>query len=418
MKEKDIERAGLGGLLGVNRGSTHPPRLIELAYEPTQCPRFAGARRQGHHVRFRRPLAEDGRRDDDDEGRHGRRGRDPRRVRGHELGRAPLSGARLHPCHRQHAGGRRHTSPATCSRSATARRSRCSTPTPRAGSCWPTRLSLASEAQPDAILDLATLDGRGRGRAGQPHRGVDGQRRGAGPTRFASRLTRAGERVWELPLPARLPQGARLGRRRPAQRGATRGARFDRRRLFLHEFVAPASPGRTSTSPARCDGRWRRRRSCTPGGTALGVRTSSSCSTFQPGRRATSRAPSPSSPHRPTAEWAVDRRPTACVRAGGVGREAPRGLLLLGPVRRRRGDGRDENRQCCELALGASRRLADLEQRSASGGPAALVDRRRRTGCGSVQSCARVCSARVAARAGGRSSGGSLRRTASVSLCD
>lgn len=30
----DITEAGLGGLLGVNKGSTHPPRLVVLAYEP------------------------------------------------------------------------------------------------------------------------------------------------------------------------------------------------------------------------------------------------------------------------------------------------------------------------------------------------------------------------------------------------
>ena len=37
---------------------------------------------------------------------------------------------------------------ATCCASATARPSRCSTPTPRAGWCWPTRLALASEESP------------------------------------------------------------------------------------------------------------------------------------------------------------------------------------------------------------------------------------------------------------------------------
>ena len=30
----DITEAGLGGLLGVNKGSTHPPRLVVLAYDP------------------------------------------------------------------------------------------------------------------------------------------------------------------------------------------------------------------------------------------------------------------------------------------------------------------------------------------------------------------------------------------------
>ena len=35
---EDIEAARLGGLLGVNRGSTHPPRFVELTYEPSGTP--------------------------------------------------------------------------------------------------------------------------------------------------------------------------------------------------------------------------------------------------------------------------------------------------------------------------------------------------------------------------------------------
>ncbi|MCY4421593.1 MAG: leucyl aminopeptidase [Acidimicrobiaceae bacterium] len=35
---EDIEAASLGGLLGVNRGSTHPPRFVELTYEPEGTP--------------------------------------------------------------------------------------------------------------------------------------------------------------------------------------------------------------------------------------------------------------------------------------------------------------------------------------------------------------------------------------------
>ncbi|MDH3705205.1 MAG: leucyl aminopeptidase [Acidimicrobiia bacterium] len=39
MDEKAIEAAKLGGLLGVNRGSKHPPRLVQLTYEPDVKPR-------------------------------------------------------------------------------------------------------------------------------------------------------------------------------------------------------------------------------------------------------------------------------------------------------------------------------------------------------------------------------------------
>ncbi len=36
MDLEDITEAGLGGLLGVNKGSTHPPRMVVLAYEPPE----------------------------------------------------------------------------------------------------------------------------------------------------------------------------------------------------------------------------------------------------------------------------------------------------------------------------------------------------------------------------------------------
>ena len=39
MDEKAIVAARLGGLLGVNRGSKHPPRLVQLTYEPDSRPR-------------------------------------------------------------------------------------------------------------------------------------------------------------------------------------------------------------------------------------------------------------------------------------------------------------------------------------------------------------------------------------------
>ena len=78
--EADLERDGFGGILGVGRGSATPPRLIRLDYTPAGRRRSNGeeasarrARRQGHHLRHRRPLdqarSEHGR----DEARHDRR---------------------------------------------------------------------------------------------------------------------------------------------------------------------------------------------------------------------------------------------------------------------------------------------------------------------------------------------------------
>ena len=75
LDEKQIEELGMGLLLGVARGSVEPPRMLVLqvlarrrAGEPDARPG-----RQGHHVRYRRPVAQAGRRHGADEGRHGRR---------------------------------------------------------------------------------------------------------------------------------------------------------------------------------------------------------------------------------------------------------------------------------------------------------------------------------------------------------
>ncbi len=134
LDEVEIANQGLGGLLGVSLGSDQPPRLVKLTYTPQgQGHRHRRPRRQGHHLRLRRPVAQDRRRHGDDEDRHvggggGHRG---------DVGAADAPGCRRRsspscpPPRTCPAGG--PSSPATSSRSATGRRSRSSTPTPRAG---------------------------------------------------------------------------------------------------------------------------------------------------------------------------------------------------------------------------------------------------------------------------------------------
>ena len=51
------------------------------------------------------------------------------------------------------------TSWATCCTPAAARRSKCSTPTPKAGWCWPTCSTWRCSMSPAKIIDLATLTG-------------------------------------------------------------------------------------------------------------------------------------------------------------------------------------------------------------------------------------------------------------------
>ena len=57
-----LEQLGCGGLLGVNRGSVEPPRMVKLTYTPREPSRPPRAGRQGDHVRLGWHLAEGRRR--------------------------------------------------------------------------------------------------------------------------------------------------------------------------------------------------------------------------------------------------------------------------------------------------------------------------------------------------------------------
>ncbi len=138
--EHDIERERLGGLRGVSLGSDQPPRLVRFEYAP------AGATRRTT------TLAVVGKGITFDSG-----GLSLKPADGMMTMKTDMSGAaavlalfsvlpRLAPsirvigycCLTENMPGRRPSSPATCCAPATARPSRCSTPTPRAGSCSPT----------------------------------------------------------------------------------------------------------------------------------------------------------------------------------------------------------------------------------------------------------------------------------------
>ena len=154
------------------RARSRPPRLVRISLPRRPAPR-AHLALVGKGITFDsgglslKPAAGM----DDDEVRHGRRRRGHRRDRraSPQLGLA----------------GRRHRlacrSPRTCRRARAYRpadvlthvrrqdRRGRSTPTPRAGWSWPTRIVAAAEDEPDALVDVATLTGAQRGRA--RHRG-------------------------------------------------------------------------------------------------------------------------------------------------------------------------------------------------------------------------------------------------------
>ena len=139
LDEDALAAGGYGGILAVGSGSTRKPRLLRLTYTGS------GARKKialvGKGITFDsgglsiKPAAEDG----GHEERHGRRRRRDR----HRVPRRPAR-----PAGRGHR--HRARSPRTCpaapptgrptwSPSATARRPRSPTPTPRAAWSWPTR---------------------------------------------------------------------------------------------------------------------------------------------------------------------------------------------------------------------------------------------------------------------------------------
>ena len=125
---------GCGGLLGVNAGSVHEPRMIKLTL-PAQRhqPRSPGAGGQGHHVRRRRHQPEARRcHASADEARHGGRRRHPGRDVGHGRARVLDHRHRLPDVHRQHALRVRHEDGRRPVASTAARRSKSRTPTPKA----------------------------------------------------------------------------------------------------------------------------------------------------------------------------------------------------------------------------------------------------------------------------------------------
>ena len=70
-----LAEMGCGGMLGVNAGSTEPPRMVRLTYTPAQPGRSPRDGGQGRDVRFRWSQPEAQRRHDHDEDGHERRRR-------------------------------------------------------------------------------------------------------------------------------------------------------------------------------------------------------------------------------------------------------------------------------------------------------------------------------------------------------
>ena len=141
------------------RARRHPPRLVELTYAPKGA--IAHLALVGKGITF------------DSGGLSIKPAASMTTMKCDMAGAAAVVQATLRDRRAQAAGARCRRScpwprtwspaprpgPATSSRCTAARPSRCSTPTPRAGWCWPTRWSGPPSEKPDVILDVATLTG-------------------------------------------------------------------------------------------------------------------------------------------------------------------------------------------------------------------------------------------------------------------
>ena len=78
-------------------------RLVKLTWAPEDARAKRRLRRQGHHLRLRRPEHQAGQLDGDDEVRHGRRRRRARRDLRHRRAGSPGGGDHLRPDGREHA---------------------------------------------------------------------------------------------------------------------------------------------------------------------------------------------------------------------------------------------------------------------------------------------------------------------------
>jgi leucyl aminopeptidase len=198
--EAAIKRLKLGGLLGVNRGSAQPPRLVEVTYEPTG--RAAGTLALvGKGITF------------DSGGLSIKTGQGMMTMKCDMGGAAAVLGAMsalasVQPKVRVRAFvpmtdnmlGGDATRPGDVLRIRNGKTVEVLNTDAEGRLILSDALSLASEAKPDAIVDLATLTGACMVALGPSIAGLMGNADGwVDQVRAAA--DRSGERVWPLPLP-------------------------------------------------------------------------------------------------------------------------------------------------------------------------------------------------------------------------
>jgi leucyl aminopeptidase len=198
--EAAIKRLKLGGLLGVNRGSAQPPRFVELTYEPAG--RATGTLALvGKGITF------------DSGGLSIKTGQGMMTMKCDMGGAAavlaemtvlpvvkPRARVRAFVPMTDNMTGPDATRPGDVLRIRNGKSVEVLNTDAEGRLILADALSLASEAKPDAIVDLATLTGACMVALGPSIAGLMGDETWVAQVRAAA--DRAGERVWPLPLPA------------------------------------------------------------------------------------------------------------------------------------------------------------------------------------------------------------------------
>ena len=235
--EAAIEKMRLGGLLGVNRGSTIPPRLLEVIYEPT-------GRATGTLALVGKGLTFDS------GGLSLKTGPGMMTMKCDMAGAAAVLGAMValpavQPKARVHAWvpitdnmpSGDAMRPGDVLRIRNGKTVEVLNTDAEGRLVLADALTLASETKPDAIVDLATLTGACMVALGSSIAGLMGND-DSWTTTIKSTADAVGERVWPLPLPAdykkQLDSPVADMKNIGGAYGGSRTAG-----LFLQEFVAP-----------------------------------------------------------------------------------------------------------------------------------------------------------------------------------
>ena len=268
--ETEIKKQRLGGLLGVNRGSTHPPRYVELTYEPEGDP-AATLAYVGKGITF------------DAGGLSIKTAQGMMAMKMDMCGAAAIIGAMsvlpavgapvrvkgYLPMTDNMLGGDA-TRPGDVLTIRNGKTIEVLNTDAEGRLILADALSLACEDEPDAIVDLATLTGACMVALGPSIAGLMGNDEPL-IDEIRAAADRAGERVWPLPLPADYAKQFESNVADMKNIGGTHGGALTAG-LILQQFVADGIPWvhLDIAGPARAesdDGE------ISKGGTGFGVRT-------------------------------------------------------------------------------------------------------------------------------------------------